>query len=49
MSQGTNEALREKGIDFDIRNLRAENLLDAPSDLELNVQDGKEKLHVYVE
>lgn len=51
-SDHVNEALREKGIDFDLRNLKSEDLeelLDALSDLEVDVQNGKEKVHVYVE
>ena len=47
-----NEALREKGIDFDLRNLKTEDLeelLDALSDLEVDVESGKEKVRVYVE
>lgn len=51
-SDKVNEALREKGIDFDVRNLKEEDfeeLLEALSDLEVDVQSGKEKVHVYVE
>lgn len=47
-----NEALKEKGIDFDMRNLKAEDieeLIEALGDLEVDVQDGREKVHVYVE
>ena len=47
-----NETLREKGIDMDLRNLKAEDLeplVDALSDLEINVESGKEKVHIYVE
>ncbi len=47
-----NEALREKGIDMDLRNLKAEDveqLVNALSDLEVNVQNGKDKVHIYVE
>ena len=51
-SNKVNEALREKGIDFDLRNLKTEDLeelVDALSELEVDVQDGKEKVRVYVE
>jgi len=47
-----NEALKEKGIDFDLRNLKAddiEELVTALSDLEVDVQSGKETVHIYVE
>ena len=47
-----NEALREKGIDFDLRNLKTEDLeelIDALSDLEVDVQNGREKVRVYME
>ena len=47
-----NEALESKGIDLDIRNLKEEDieqLIDALSDLEVDVQDGREKVRVYVE
>ena len=51
-SDQVNEALREKGIDFDVRNLKPEDfeeLVQALSDLEVDIQGGKEKVHVYVE
>jgi hypothetical protein len=51
-SEQVNEALREKGIDFDVRNLKEEDfqeLVEALSDLEVDVESGKEKVHVYVE
>jgi hypothetical protein len=51
-SDQVNEALREKGIDFDVRNLKEEDfqeLVEALSDLEVDVESGKEKVHVYVE
>lgn len=51
-SDQVNEALKEKGIDFDVRNLKPEDLeelIEALHDLEVDVQDGKEKVHVYVE
>jgi Fe-S-cluster formation regulator IscX/YfhJ len=46
------EALSDKGIDLDLRSLKTgdlEQLLEALSDLEVDVQNGKEKVHVYVE
>ena len=49
---GINEALNKKGIDVDVRKLKAgdiEELLDALSDLEIDVQGGKGKVHIYVE
>ena len=51
-SEQVNAALKEKGIDFDVRNLRPEDLeelIAALHDLEVDVQSGKEKAHVYVE
>lgn len=51
-SSQINQALNEKGIEFDVRNLKPEDLeelLLALHDLEVDIQDGKEKVHVYVE
>ena len=51
-SDQVNEALKEKGIDFDVRNLKPEDLeelLMALHDLEVDIQNGKEKVHVYIE
>jgi len=51
-SDQVNEALKEKGINFDVRNIKPEDLEElimALHDLEVDVQDGKEKVHVYVE
>ncbi len=51
-SDQVNEALREKGIDFDVRNLKEEDfeeLVEALHDLEVDVESGQEKVHVYVE
>jgi hypothetical protein len=51
-SDQVNAALKEKGIDFDVRNLKPEELeelITALHDLEVDFQDGKEKVHVYVE
>lgn len=45
-------ALKEKGVDFDLRNLKAddiEELVEALSDMEIDVESGKEIVHVYVE
>jgi hypothetical protein len=50
-SDKMNEAMREKGIDFDLRNMKPEDLEDlinALSDLEVDV-DGKTKVHVFAE
>ena len=48
-----NEALREKGIDFDVRNVKPEDieeLIEALSDLEVDVVSSKgEKVKVFVE
>jgi len=51
-SDEVNEALREKGVDFDVRNLKPEDfeeLVAALTDLEVDIKGGKEKVHVYVE
>lgn len=51
-SEQVNEALKEKGIDFDVRNLKPEDLeelITALHDLEVDVQSGQEKAHIYVE
>jgi len=45
-------ALKEKGIDIDLRNLKPEDmdeLILALNDLEIDVQDGKQMVHVYAE
>ncbi len=47
-----NEAMKEKGIDFDLRNLKADDiqdLIEAISDLEVDIDSGREKVRVYVE
>ena len=47
-----NEALGKQGIDIDLRNLKEEDLeqlVDALRDLEVDVQDGKQKVRVFVE
>jgi Fe-S-cluster formation regulator IscX/YfhJ len=51
-SEQVNEALKEKGINFDVRNLKPEELEElilALHDLEVDVQKGKEKVRIYVE
>jgi len=51
-SEEVNEALREKGVDFDVRNLKPEDfeeLVAALTDLEVDIKGGKEKVHIYVE
>ena len=47
-----NAALRSKGIDMDVRNIKDEDieqLISALSELEVDVQDGAQKVRVYVE
>ena len=47
-----NEKLKEKGIDIDLGKIKAEdleNLVDSLSDLEVDIQDGQEKVRIYVE
>lgn len=47
-----NETLKEKGIDFDLRNLKPddlEELVEALADFEVDIDSGREKVHVYVE
>ena len=47
-----NETLKDKGIDFDLRNLKPddfEELIEALGDLEVDVDSGREKVRVYVE
>jgi hypothetical protein len=51
-SDEVNEALREKGVNFDVRNLKEEDfeeLVAALTDLEVDVKGGREKVHIYVE
>ena len=51
-SEEVNEALREKGVDFDVRNLKPEDfeeLVVALTDLEVDIKGGREKVHIYVE
>ena len=47
-----NEKLKEKGVGIDRGKIKAEdleNLVDSLSDLEVDIQDGKEKVRIYVE
>ena len=47
-----NEAIKEKGIDLDLTKIKPddlEQLVDALSELEVDVQDGKAKVRVYME
>ena len=47
-----NEKLKEKGVAIDLGKIKAEdleNLVDSLSDLEVDIQDGKEKVRIYVE
>ena len=49
---GINTALQDNGIDVDIDNLRTEDLeqlIDALSEIEVNIQDGDDKVRVYCE
>ena len=49
---GLNQALREQGIDLDLRNLKVEDLeqlVDTMRDLEVDIQDGEQSVRVYVE
>ena len=51
-TDSVNEGLREKGIKFDIGNLKSEDLesfVDALHDLEVDVKDGHQKVRVFVE
>lgn len=47
-----NSAMKDKGIEFDLRNIKAENLeevLANLNDLEVDVHNGKQTLHIYAE
>ena len=49
---GINTALRDHGLDIDIGNLRTEDLeelIDALSEIEVNIQDGDDKVRVHCE
>ncbi|MBN1188366.1 MAG: hypothetical protein JXA46_01325 [Dehalococcoidales bacterium] len=46
------ETLKEKGIDFDMRHITPENideLITALNDLEVDIQDKKQTVHIYAE
>jgi predicted TIM-barrel fold metal-dependent hydrolase len=46
------EKLKNRGIMFDLRNMKPENveeLIQALNDLEVDIQGGKEKVRVYTE
>jgi hypothetical protein len=52
VAEKANEAMRKEGIDFDLRNLKPEDLeplVDALSELEVDVKGDKEKIHIFVE
>ena len=47
-----NSALKEKGVDFDLRNIKPEDLeeiLAALNDLEVDVHNGQQKVHIHAE
>ena len=47
-----NEALRKEGIDFDLKSLKPEDLeplVEALSELEVDINDNKETVHIFVE
>lgn len=47
-----NSAMKDKGIEFDLRNIKAENLeevLANLNDLEVDVHNGQQTLHIYAE
>ena len=51
-SVGINQAMHERGINIDLRNLKTEDLeqlIDALSDLEIDVQSQDRKVHIFVE
>ena len=51
-ANGINKALKEKGVNMDVRNLKSDELdelIDALSDLEVEVKSDSEHVHVYVE
>jgi len=52
VAEKANEAMRKEGIDFDLRNLKPEDLeplVEALSELEVDVHGDKEKIHIFVE
>jgi hypothetical protein len=51
-ADGINEALRSKGLDFDVHNIKSDavdELISSLTGLEINVQDGGQKVRVYAE
>jgi hypothetical protein len=45
-------AFREKGVEFDLRNLKAEDfdsLIAALNDLEVNIENSRQTVHIYAE
>ena len=51
-AQGVNETLEKNGIGIDLHNLQTEDLsqfIDAISEIEVNIQDGDDKVRVYCE
>lgn len=51
-AQGIDKTMQRNGINIDIHNLQTEDLnqlIDALSDIEVNIQDGAEKVRVYCE
>ena len=51
-AEKANEAMRKEGINFDLRNLKPEDLeplVEALSELEVDVDNDKEKIHIFVE
>jgi len=50
--QHMDESLKEKGVNFDLRDIKPENieeLISALGDLQVDIHDGKESVRVYVE
>ncbi len=51
-AKGIKKAMKKSGTDVDLHNLRTEDLeqlIDALSEIEINVQDGDDKIRVYCE
>ena len=51
-ANGINKALKEKGMDIDVRSLPSDSLdelVDALADLEVEVKSATEQVHIYVE
>jgi len=52
VAEKANEAMRKEGIAFDLRNLKPEDLeplVEALSELEVDINDNKETVHIFVE